>query len=118
MFQRTTVERATDTSDTGGGFTVSWNSVGTDVHCRGFALRIRSGGGPSLGGVEEAGAGLRPGVYEFTAVLIPKGTDIQEGDRLTDITDRLGNVIFPGPMMVDSVGELVDHRRLTTRRIT
>jgi hypothetical protein len=118
MTQRTAISRNALASDNAGGFDDDWITVTTDTHCRGYPLRIRSGGGPSIGAVEEAGGGLRPGVYEFTGVLVPKGTDVQEGDRLEGITDRRGNVIFPGPMMVDAVGELIDHRRLTIRKIT
>jgi len=48
---------------------------------------------------------------------MPKGTDIHEGDRLISITNRLGVVIFDGPLIVDAVGERVNHLQLTTRRI-
>lgn len=116
MLQRTSIQRFASTSDQGGGYTNVWNDLADDIPCRGYPIRIRSAGAPALGGAVEASQ-TRPGVYEFTGVMIPKTQDIKEGDRLGDITDRLGNVVFTGPMLVDSVGELVDHKRLTVRRV-
>ena len=117
MNQRTTTQRVTHTSDTGGGFTDMWNNVATNVPCRGYPLRVMAAGvRGAIGGVEVV-AGERPGIRDVTAVLVPVGTDVQEGDRLLSITDRLGATIFTGPMMVSSVGEYPDHLRLTVRRI-
>ena len=117
LTQRTTTQRVTHTSDTGGGYTDIWNNVATSVPCRGYALRVMAAGvRGAIGGVEVI-TGERPGIRDVTAVLVPVGTDVQEGDRLLSITDRLGATIFTGPMMVSSVGEYPDHLRLTVRRI-
>ncbi len=117
MTQRTTVQRVTQTSDGGGGYTDVWNSTATNVPCKAYALRVRISGTTGAIGGEEVIAGERAGIREITAVLIPKAVDINEGDRLLTITDRLGAVLYNGPMFVSSVGEYPDHTRLTVRRI-
>lgn len=34
-------------------------------------------------------------------VLFPIGVDISSGDRLLDVRDRAGNVVFAGPMLIE-----------------
>jgi hypothetical protein len=118
MNQLTTVERVARTSDGGGGFTEVWSAHVSSVKCRGFPFRARATGlSGAIGGVEEM-TSERPGVQEFTVVLVQPTVDATEGDRLTEVTDRRGNVVFSGPMYIDSVGEEPDHHRLVTRKIT
>lgn len=116
MTQRTTVERISSTADTGGGFTDAWGTVASDVPCRAFALRTRSVLATGVGTTEQI-TGERPGVQELKVVLVPISVDVREGDRLTAVVDRKGVTLFRGPMLVDSIGDQHDHRRLTTRRI-
>ena len=39
---------------------------------------------------------------EYSTLGVPLGTDLQEGDRVDQVTDRLGNVLF-GPLQVTHV---------------
>ena len=116
MVQRTAIQRDTLTSDGGGGYTQAWNIIAT-VPCRAYQLRVRvQGTTGAVGGAEEV-TQTRVEVKEITAVVVPPATDVVEGDRLVSITDRLSNQYIAGPMMVDSVGQYPDHKRLTVRRV-
>lgn len=116
MTQRTTIERLSSVSDDGGGSNDTWGTVVSDIPCRAFALRTRSVLASGVGTTEQI-TGQRPGVQELKVVLVPIDTDAEEGDRLTNVVDRKGVTLFRGPMLIDSIGDQHDHRRLTTRRI-
>lgn len=47
------------------------------------------------------------------SVIVPKGTDVTPGDRLDEVADRRGNVIFQGPVRIESIGQRRDHIALT-----
>jgi hypothetical protein len=118
MTQRASVERKTSASDGGGGYTDTWSALVENLPCRVYALKTRIGGiTGAIGGEQVVSAGAGTRTRELLAALVPKGTDVTEGDRLTSITDRQGNVAFRGPVLVDSVGEYPDHIRLTVRRM-
>lgn len=106
MKYRTSVERSTSVSDNGGGFNTSWASI-ADIPCYAWFVNTQ----------EVTGAGERPGVIENVVVFVPKNTDIQNGDRLTDVTDRKGGVIFDGPLQVDSAGKRLDYAVIITRQV-
>jgi len=106
MTYRTSVERVTRTSDGGGGFTDTWNVVVSNLPC--YAWYVA--------GVEIAAAyGIE--VIDTRVVLVPLATDVHAGDRFSSVNDRKGTVLFGGPLMVDNVGERIDHMMVTTRRI-
>ena len=60
MIHRTSIERATRTSDTGGGSTESWSVAHSDVHCRAWFVSSRV-----------AVLSDRPGVMDTRFVLMP-----------------------------------------------
>ena len=42
-------------------------------------------------------------------MIVPLGTDVTPADRLGDVSDRLGNVLFAGPVRIASVRRRRDH---------
>lgn len=46
-------------------------------------------------------------------LLVPNGTDVTPQDRIGDITDRQGRVLYPGPHRIESVGRRQGHISLT-----
>jgi hypothetical protein len=50
-------------------------------------------------------------VVEDRRMLVPKGTDVTESDRVSAVTDRRGNALegFDGPMRIETVGARADH---------
>lgn len=114
MTQRTDIERSTSTSDDGGGSTASWTQVLSDVPCRGLSFKVRA-----TGTHEEVITGLRPTEINTRIVIVPPDVDVRLGDKLTEVRDRRGNVIFRGPLIVDAIDEKStgEQHRLTTRLI-
>lgn len=55
---------------------------------------------------------------EDRKAIVPKGTDIKPGDRLFDVRDRLGTVIFTGPAVIDSAGVRKDHIALALKEVS
>lgn len=49
----------------------------------------------------EAVDGDKTAMVEDTRGLFRLGCDLAEGDRISAVTDRLGNVIIAGPLLVD-----------------
>lgn len=107
MRHRTVIERNTEASDQSGGFTDSWTSVVADVPCRAWSVNV-----------QEIVASDRPELINTRLVLMPAGTDVRTGDRLTSVTDRQGKVLFSGPLIVDGISEKPNYVQLTTRKIT
>lgn len=107
MVHRCTIERGTRVSDGGGGFTVTWNAVATDVPCRAWFLDASI-----------APDGDRPTVVVDHTAIVPVGTDVEPGDRIAAVTDKAGVVLFPGPLEIDTVGRRADHWQLYARTIT
>jgi hypothetical protein len=48
-------------------------------------------------------------ILEETRVLFPAGADVQEGDRVAAVTDRLGTVLWSGDFRVDTLMQRPDH---------
>ena len=55
-------------------------------------------------------------VIEDRRVLLPLTTDVTEADRISSITDRLGNAIF-GPVRIDHIGTTKDHLELLVTEV-
>lgn len=107
MLHRATIERATSTSDTGGGYTKAWSTVETDVPCRAWSVSAT-----------EVVASGRPESINTRLVIVPRNTDVKVGDRLGSITDRQNRLLFTGPLMVDAINEKPDHLQLTSQLTT
>jgi hypothetical protein len=95
------IERVSLASDGGGGQVETWGAQHTNLICRGW---YKSAGVMPLGG--------KAVIAEQRSVIVPLGKDIREGDRIVSVRDRAGNVIFAGPMMIDSVAHRQDHQQL------
>lgn len=59
---------------------------------------------------------LRTARSEDRRAMVPSGTDITPGDRLRQVTDRLGQVLFDGPMHVATVVRRPGHLELLVER--
>ena len=57
--------------------------------------------------------GNRSATLTRRKMIVPKGTDITENDRILNVEDRLGNEIADGPMRIDTVGYRKGHIALT-----
>lgn len=55
---------------------------------------------------------------EDRKVIVPKGTDIRPGDRIADVKDRRGSVIFTGPATIEAAGRRRDHIELSLKEVT
>lgn len=55
-------------------------------------------------------------VQEMRAIF-PTDADIVEGDRLQEITDRRGTVVFPGPLMVRTAQAKPGHVEFMLERV-
>ena len=74
----------------GGPAAPSFDKVAT-IACRAWTTKRRD--------VSDDG---KAAVIHDMRALVPKGADVQEGDRL-EITDRMGNVKFGGPVAVETI---------------
>ena len=61
----------------------------------------------------------QPGVVlvEDLRALFPLGADVRQGDRVSQFTDRLGNVIVSGPLLVETLQRRPDHQLAMLRRL-
>lgn len=55
--------------------------------------------------------------YEDRRVSVAIGTDVTERDRVGNVTDAQGNVIFEGPSNIEGVLRYSDHLELMLERI-
>lgn len=51
-------------------------------------------------------------------VIVPLSADVTTNDRLGDVTDRLGNVILPGPLLIDEIAPRADHKVLFVKEVS
>ena len=77
-----------------------WQDLETDVPCRAWANVGR----------EQVSAD-RTVVVKDMRCLLPLGTDVTESDRLGDVLER-GDVIFPGPIGIETILRQRDHLEL------
>lgn len=48
-------------------------------------------------------------------MIVPKGTDVVSGDRVLEVYDRRGTVVFENPLYVDAVVRRLDHLEVRLR---
>jgi hypothetical protein len=103
---RTSVERnAASSDDWGGSGDPDWQVRTAGVECY---VATQAGREP----VSED----RTVVVEDLRGFVPVDTDVDEGDRLGDVTYR-GDVFFAGPLAIEAVLRYPTHKELMLRRI-
>ena len=99
MTMRATIERDQGgTDDLGAPAAPDWQPSAWDVPCRVWH-------DPA----QEVIDGNKTAVIEPRRAIFPLGTDLTEGDRLANVTDRRLAELFSGPIGVTSVGRRADH---------
>jgi hypothetical protein len=63
-------------------------------------------------GAQERADAVRTVVIDEIRMIVPKGTDITERDRVNGVTDRLGNPYLSGILNIRGVQERLTHREL------
>lgn len=62
--------------------------------------------------------GAKTAMIEDLRILIARDVDLAEGDELTEVTDRLGNIIIPGRLKVEGPVQFKhNHREAALQRI-
>lgn len=56
-------------------------------------------------------------IVESIRCSMPLGTDVTELDRIAQITDRLGAVLWSGPLRIDTIQHKHTHIEMDLRRI-
>lgn len=56
-------------------------------------------------------------IIENIRAMFPKGADVRQGDRIASLSDRLGVIVWQGPMMVDTILPRPDHLEALLRRV-
>lgn len=109
MRHRCKIERdnATGTSDWGGPNEPNWVTHLASLPCRTW-----------FEADAEVIDGDKSAVIEARKIIVPLGTDVTEKDRVAEVKDRLGNVIFTGPAGVRAVGRRADHLELTVMEVS
>lgn len=51
-------------------------------------------------------------------MIVPAGTDLDEGDVFDAVKDKRGNVLFDGPLRVVSIARRPDHVAVACREVT
>ena len=59
----------------------------------------------------------RTAVVVDRRVSVPLATDVTEADRVANVTDRTGAIVFEGPMNVEAVLRFDDHLELSLERV-
>lgn len=102
MTHRCTIERDVNHGDNadpwGNDEPASWTDSREDIPCRFW--------------FEDATTvidGTKASEMTTRKMILPKGTDVTEDDRILSVTDRLGNAVADGPMRIDSVGHRMGH---------
>jgi hypothetical protein len=96
-------------SDTHGGeLAHSWQSNLTGVPCYAFYR---------TGMLQQAAAQVE--AIETITLLLPVGTNVLDSDRIGDVTDKAGTVLFAGPMVIQGpVARRANHLELTLRQVS
>lgn len=99
MRMRADIERNTDAT------TDSWNQKGVDwePHLADCACHLWYENG------SEYVDGVKVAVVDELRAILPLGTDVTPADRLGDVTDKQGVVLFNGPLRILSVQRRRDH---------
>lgn len=105
MTMRATVQRDSskegDPDSWGHSEEPDWDDHLEDVPCRVWFNSER-----------EVTDGQKTAAIEDRRAIMPLGTDVTEGDRIANVTDRLGAELFDGPIRIESVGRRQDHLAL------
>ena len=106
MVHRAQVERNTTTAQDrfGQPAAPTWTAQET-LPCRGWTTRRQA--------VRD---GQKSVVLHDLKAAFPLSADVREGDRLTSITDRLGAVVYAGPLMVEEIVRRSTHREVRLER--
>lgn len=98
------VERLSDqgTKDDYGHPIMAWSQIGNEIPCAAWF---------SSGDTQSNADRVVP--VEGRKVIVPRGTDILEGDKINGINDRRGNSIFSGVMRIELVAPRRDHLELS-----
>jgi len=107
---RVTIERdaklGSKDADWGGQQTPEWKTHLASLRCRAWT-----------NGAMEPVNDQATVTYEDRRVSVPVGTDVTERDRVADVKDAQGNVIFEGPSNIEGVLRYSDHVELMLERI-
>lgn len=106
---RVTIERLARVSDGGGGSKETWNEHLAGIPCRAWTDVRRSA---------EADQGGKITVTSDRRLVVPIDTDVNEADRIGDVTDTAGNEVFPGPMRIDAAARHRTHIELLVSEVT
>lgn len=100
------VERLSDqdTRDDYGHPVMAWSQINDDVPCAAWF---------SSGDTQSNEDRVVP--VEGRKIIVPRGTDFAEGDRISGISDRRGNVLFSGVMRVELIAPRRDHLELSVQ---
>lgn len=106
MTMRAAIERGTTAPDEyGQPGPASWAALAT-VPCWLFSQ------------VEREVMGTKTAVVEDLRMLVPRGTDVTELDRINGVVDRRGISVRAGILVIESVVRRADHRALSVRGIS
>lgn len=83
-----------------------WQDHLTEVNCRAWSNTAREP-------IDERSVVT----FEDRRVSVALVVDVTEADRVTEIRDRKGNVIFEGPMGIEGITRHTDHKELALERI-
>lgn len=84
----------------------SWQSYLTGVPCRVYSKTRRE--------VIDAD---KTALVETITGLFPLGADVSEDYRISNVKDRLGTVLFAGPLIIDTIVRRKDHKEASLERI-
>lgn len=105
MNMRALVQRATTvTDDFGNPGPPTWATLYAALACRAWVVAEK-----------EVIDSDKTAVLVSHRIIIPKGTDIREDDRITVIQDRAGTSLVGNTMQVTAVMERIDHKQLLVR---
>ena len=105
MNMRALVERATTvTDDSGNPGPPTWATLHRSLPCRAWVVRER-----------EVIDSNKTAALASHRIIIPKGTDIRENDRITVIEDRAGTSLVGNTMQITARMERLDHIQLLVR---
>ncbi len=96
---------ASTTDDYGNPVAPTWATLAT-VACRVYSKMRR-----------EVIDGDKTALVEDIRALFPKGADVDEDYRIANVKDRLGVVLFAGPLYIDTLVKRPDHQEAMLNRI-
>lgn len=107
MVHRAIIERqGSDTDRWGNPAPPSWSLHLHDLPCRAW-----------FGSGREVIDSGKTAVIQDRRMVIPRDTDVKEGDRVLKVTNRKGDEVFDGPMRIEAVGRRQDHKALSLEAV-